>query len=105
MERTYTNPLWPGYFADPFVLVFNGDARITGSGRRQLEQVDGALRRLARSGASADDIQAAVEGYAAQVDSVLSSELRVRPVVHKKVLKERAHGPKSVAQPPDAAAA
>ena len=91
-------------FAYQFVLTFDGDARITGSGRRQLEQVDAALRRLARSGASADDIETAVEGYAAQVDSVLSSELRVRPVVHKKVLKEKGHGPKSVARPPDASA-
>lgn len=88
-------------FAYQFVLAFNGDARITGSGRRQLEQIDGALRRLARSGASADDIESAVEGYAAQVTSVLSSELRVRPVVHKKVFKEKGHGPKPVALPPD----
>lgn len=92
-------------FAYQFVLAFNGDARITGAGRRQLEHVDAALRRLARSGASSDDIQTAVDGYAAQVDSVLSSELRVRPVVHKKVLKERGHGPKTVARPPDASAA
>jgi hypothetical protein len=91
-------------FAYQFVLAFNGDARITGSGRRQLEHVDAGLRRLARSGASADDIEKAVEGYAEQVDSVLSSELRVRPVVHKKVLKEKGHGPKSVALPPNPAA-
>jgi hypothetical protein len=92
-------------FAYQFVLAFNGDARITGSGRRQLQQVDAALRRLARSGASADDIQTAVDGYAAQVDSVLSSELQVRPVVHKKVLKERWHGPRTGPRPPDAPAA
>lgn len=92
-------------FAYQFVLAFNGDARITGSGRRQLEQIDAALRRLARSGASSEDIQTAVDGYAAQVDSVLTSELRVRPVVHKKVLKEKGHGPKSVARPPDASTA
>ena len=88
-------------FAYQFVLAFNGDARITGSGRRQLEQVDAALRRLARSGGSAEDIQKAVDGYADVVDGVLSSELRVRPVVHKKVFKKPGHGPKSVALPPD----
>jgi GH43 family beta-xylosidase len=24
MQRTYQNPVWPGYFADPFVLTWNG---------------------------------------------------------------------------------
>jgi hypothetical protein len=91
-------------FAYQFVLALDGDARITGSGRRQLEHVDAALRRLARSGGSAEEIQAAVEGYADQVDRVLSTELRVRPVVHKKVIKDLGHGPKSVALPPDAPA-
>jgi hypothetical protein len=88
-------------FAYQFVLAFDGDARITGSGRRQLEHLDAALRRLARSGGSAEEIPAAVEGYADQVDRVLSTELRVRPVVHKKVIKDAGHGPKSVALPPD----
>ena len=37
-------------FAYQFVLAFDGNARITGAGRRQLDQVDAALRRLARSG-------------------------------------------------------
>ena len=89
-------------FAYQFVLAFDGNARITGAGRRQLDQVDAALRRLARSGGSADELQVAVSAYADQVVSVLSSELRVRPVVRKVVTKK--HAPSSVTRPPDALA-
>jgi hypothetical protein len=89
-------------FAYQFVLAFDGNARITGAGRRQLDQIDDALGRLARSGGSADATQAAVDGYAAQVVGVLSSELRVRPVVRKGITKK--HGPTSVARPPVALA-
>lgn len=79
-------------FAYQFVLAFEGNARLTGAGRRQLDQIDAALSRLARSGGSAENTQAAVDGYAAQVVSVLSNELRVRPVV-KKVATKRGHAP------------
>ena len=89
-------------FAYQFVLAFDGNARITGAGRRQLDQIDAGLRRLARSGGSADELQVAVSAYADQVVSVLSSELRVRPVVRKGVMKK--HGPSSVTRPPDALA-
>jgi hypothetical protein len=89
-------------FAYQFVLAFDGNARITGAGRRQLDQIDAALRRLARSGGSADELQDAVEAYAGQLVGVLSSELRVRPVVRKGVTKK--HGPTSVTRPPDALA-
>lgn len=88
-------------FAYQFVLAFNGDARITGYGRRQLDEVDADLGRLARSGGSAEEIQAAVDGYAAQVVGVLSAELRVRPVVRKGVQKHHGRGPTSVTRPPD----
>lgn len=82
-------------FAYQFVLAFEGNARLTGAGHRQLDQVDAGLARLARSGASADEIQVAVDGYAAQVVNVLSAELRVRPVVHKGVQKQHGPGPTS----------
>jgi hypothetical protein len=80
-----------------FVLAVDGNARITGAGRRQLDQIDADLARLARSGGAADDIQQAVQGYAIQVAGVLTTELRVRPVVHKVVKKDRGTGPTSVA--------
>jgi hypothetical protein len=89
-------------FAYQFVFAFEGNARITGAGRRQLDHIDAALHRLARSGGSADQLQDAVEAYADQVVGVLSSELRVRPVVRKGVTKK--HGPTSVTRPPDALA-
>ncbi|MEP6648304.1 MAG: hypothetical protein ABJA74_00110 [Lapillicoccus sp.] len=91
-------------FAYQFVLAFDGDAQITGAGRLKLARIDWALGRLARSGSSAEEIQAAADGYAAQVVDVLSSELRVRPVVRKGVQKHHGHDPKSVARPPDALA-
>ena len=78
-------------FAYQFVLAFDGNARLTGAGHRKLDQVDAGLASLARSGASADEIQVAVDGYATQVVNVLSAELRVRPVVRKGVQKQ--HGP------------
>jgi len=89
-------------FAYQFVLAFNGNARITGAGRRQLDQIDAALGRLAKSGRSADELQGAVAAYADQVLGLLSSELRVRPVVRKAVTNK--HGPSSVTRPPDALA-
>jgi hypothetical protein len=89
-------------FAYQFVLAFDGNARLTGAGHRQLEQVDAALGRLAKSGRPADELQVAVNAYADQVIGVLSSELRVRPVVRKVVAKK--HGPSSVTRPPDAPA-
>jgi hypothetical protein len=89
-------------FAYQFVLAFDGNARITGAGRRQLDQIDAALGRLAKSGRSADELQGAVAAYADQVLGLLSSELRVRPVVRKAVTKK--HGPSSVTRPPDALA-
>jgi hypothetical protein len=79
-------------FAYQFVLAFQGNARITGAGRHQLDQIDAALSRLARSGGSAADTQKAVQGYADQVFTVLSNELRVRPVV-RKVVTTRGHAP------------
>ena len=91
-------------FAYQFVLAFDGDASITWAGRLKLARIDLALFRLARSGSSADQIQAAVDGYAAQVVDILSSELRVRPVVRKGVQKQHGPGPKSVSRPPDALA-
>jgi hypothetical protein len=87
-------------YAYQFVLAFNGNARITGAGRRQLDQIDAGLAWLARSGGSAKKTQAAVDAYAAQVIGVLSTELRVRPVV-RKVTKHHAAGPESVARPAD----
>ena len=79
-------------FAYQFVLAFEGNARMTGAGRHQLDQIDAALSRLAQSGGSATDTQAAVDGYAAQVVTVLTNELRVRPVV-KKLATKRGHAP------------
>lgn len=82
-------------FAYQFVLAFDGNARLTGAGHRQLDQIDAALAQLARSGGSAEEIQAAVDGYATQVVNVLSAQLRVRPVVHKGVQKQHGSGPKA----------
>ncbi|HEU4329871.1 MAG TPA: hypothetical protein VFR40_02075 [Lapillicoccus sp.] len=79
-------------FAYQFVLAFDGNARMTGNGRHQLDRIDAALSQLARAGGSAAETQAAVDGYAAQVVNVLSSELRVRPVVKKAAIK-RGHLP------------
>ena len=79
-------------FAYQFVLVFDGNARITGAGRHQLDQIDAALARLARAGGSAEDTQVALDAYATQVVTVLSNELRVRPVL-KKVATTRGHAP------------
>jgi hypothetical protein len=89
-------------FAYQFVLAFDGGARLTGQGRRELDRIDRALGRLARSGSAAEEIQAATEGYALQVADILSAELRVRPVVRKGVKKQHGPGPASVARPPDA---
>ncbi len=35
MTLTYTNPVWPGYFADPFVLKWQGEYYAYGTGERQ----------------------------------------------------------------------
>jgi len=75
--------------------VFAGDAALTGTGRRGLARIDVALSQLSRSGASPDQTKSAVDGYAAQVVSLLSSELRFRPVVRKVVQKHHGPGPQA----------
>jgi hypothetical protein len=92
-------------FAYQVVLAFDGDARITGAGRRQLDRIDDALARLARSGRPAEETQKALDEYADQVAGILSSELRVRPVVHKKVLNKHGRGPANITRPADQAPA
>jgi hypothetical protein len=80
-------------FAYQFVLATDADAAMTGGGRRQLASIGIALSQLSRSGASPDQIECSVEAYAAQVIRILSSELRVRPAVHRVVQKH--YGPGS----------
>lgn len=82
-------------FAYQFVLAFEGDATLTGTGRRGLARIDVALSQLSRSGAGPDQIQSEVDGYAAQVIDLLSAELRVRPVVRKVVQKHHGPGPQA----------
>lgn len=45
MPLTYTNPVWPGYLADPFVLKWQGEyyAYGTGSNKGDLRQPDGCV--------------------------------------------------------------
>jgi hypothetical protein len=74
-----------------FVLVFQGDAKLSGAGHRQLERIGAALGRLAKSGASQEEVQASAAEYAAQVLELLSSEIHVRPLVHRKV-EHHGHG-------------
>lgn len=74
-------------YAYQFVLVFQGDARLSVAGRQQLDRVDQALKVLARSGRSADEIQTAADAYAAQVADILGSEIKVRPLVRKQIQK------------------
>jgi beta-xylosidase len=43
MRLTYTNPVWPAYFADPFVLRFHGDYYAYGTGAtREPREASGA---------------------------------------------------------------
>ena len=48
---TYQNPVWPGYFADPFVLRHAGDYYAYGTGETLERGADGAARafRILRS--------------------------------------------------------
>jgi hypothetical protein len=80
-------------FAYQFVLATGDDAAMTGAGRRQLANIGIALSQLSRSGGSPDEIECSVKAYAEQVVGILTSELRVRPAVHRVVQKH--YGPRS----------
>lgn len=68
-----------------FVVAYQSDVLLTVAGRRRLQDIDAALRKLARAGTSDTDVQAAADGYAAQVLDVLASEVRIRPTLRKDV--------------------
>ncbi len=87
-------------YAYQFVLVLDGDARLSPAGWRQLDRIDDAVRALARSGRSPEDVQVAADGYAAQVADILAAEVRVRPVVRKQAHEQHGPGPASVTRPP-----
>jgi hypothetical protein len=68
-----------------FVLLDGSDAQLSPAGRRRLDLIDAALRDLARSGAPAEDIQSAADGYASQVLDVLATDVHERPTIRKDV--------------------
>lgn len=68
-----------------FVVAYQSDVLLTATGRRRLQDIDAALRKVARSGMSTADVQAAADGYAAQVLDVLGSQVKVRPTLRKDV--------------------
>ncbi len=68
-----------------FVLAYQSKVQLTSTGRQQLQDIDAALREVARSGMSVGEVQAAADGYAAQVLDILGSQIHVRPTLHKDV--------------------
>jgi hypothetical protein len=68
-----------------FVLAYDTNVQLTASGRRALEDIDAALRQLARSELPVADVQARSDAYAAAVLDILASDVHVRPTLRKQV--------------------
>lgn len=72
-----------------FVVVSPHRSQLTPTGHVRLAGVRHDLRLLARSGRPAAEIAAEAEGLAAEVASILTTELRTTPTIHRRVRMER----------------
>jgi hypothetical protein len=87
------------------LVIASGDRlKLSGAGHRELADLRRDLRRLARSDASPEEVQAQADALMAQVTATLSQELRVRvkvrcdrdheerPAAHRGHGRDRNHG-------------
>jgi len=72
-----------------FVVVNPHRSQLTAAGHIRLAKVRFDLLRLTRSGRPPAEITAEAEGLAAEVASILTTELRTKPAIHRKVRTER----------------
>jgi hypothetical protein len=72
-----------------FVVVNPHRSQLTPTGAVRLARARLALLQLTRSGRPAAEITAEAEGLAAEVASILTTELRTKPTIHRRVRMER----------------
>lgn len=72
-----------------FVVVSPHRTQLTPAGHVRLAKIRFDLLLLTRSGRPAAEITAEAEGLAAEVASILTTELRTRPTIHHRVRMER----------------